>query len=448
MHLTYVFKLKPTKAQRARLDEVLELQRELYNAALEERCTAWRRARHRITKFDQTRSLTAIRTNDPAFGDISVMISRWTLGKLDLAFAAFFKRSTTKRGSAGFPRFRSKARWRSFGFSEWCGVRLKNKRITMKGVGTIRVHMHRDLPSDATPKSCTITRQDRTWRVAIQVAVTDFIGPHTRAGTAIGIDLNIVNRATTSEGSVIKNPRHLGQKLADIKRAARHLARCRVGSRGFRKAKRTLAAHHAKTLRRRKTAMHQASAKIARENSLIAVERLLVSNMSRSAKGSVLQPGKNICRKRGLNRALLDVAPATFKKMLLYKAERAGGCVIEVAPHGTSRDCSACGAPVPKSLKERAHRCPHCGLTMDRDQNAARNILSRAQAVVGLRDANVGQNNGYSIVHRSSVVPESSLLRAIALEAEALPIGTPTDNGDFSDRQHGDFSANWGITSV
>jgi len=85
---------------------------------------------------------------------------------------------------------------------------------------------------------------------------------------------------------------------------------------------------------------------------------------------------------------------------------------------------------------------------MDRDQNAARNILSRAQAVVGLRDANVGQNNGYSIVHRSSVVPESSLLRAIALEAEALPIGTPTDNGDFSDRQHGDFSANWSITSV
>lgn len=116
-----------------------------------------------------------------------------------------------------------------------------------------------------------------------------------------------------------------------------------------------------------------------------------MANMTRSARGSIDKPGSNVRPKAALNRALADVAPASFIQTLRYKAERAGGQLIEVPPHGTSKNCSACGEPVAKTLKMRIHRCLHCGLTMDRDHNAARNILLRAQGVVALRDANVDQ---------------------------------------------------------
>ena len=313
------------------------------------------------------------------------------------------------------PRFRGKASWRSFGLSEWSGIRLIDGRIVIKGLGAIRLHMHRPLPDGAIPRSCTITRDGRSWRIAIQIAVPDFIGPHSRAASAIGLDLNVLNRAIDSSGAAIANDRPLANALADLRVAQRAAARRKKGSAGRRKAIERARRLHAKITRSRRTAMHQASAKIARENGVIAVEKLALANMTRSARGTAKQPGRNVRAKAGLNRALLDVAPASFISMVRYKAERAGGQLIDVAPHGTSRDCSACGEPVPKTLKQRIHRCPHCGLTMDRDHNAARNILLRAQAVVGLRDANVDQSDGFPVAHRSCVVPGISFETATAL---------------------------------
>ncbi len=415
MFLSHEYKLKPTRQQREAFGVALEGQRQLYNAALQERRDAWRLGRHRVTKFAQMRSLTEIRANDAAYGALPATLSRWTLQKVDLAFAAFFQRAKVKKGRAGYPRFRGKASWRSFGFSEWSGIRLIDGRIVIKGLGAIRLHMHRPLPEGAVPRACAITRDGRSWRIAIQIAVPDFIGPHSCAASAIGLDLNVLNRATDSSGAKIDNPQHLAEELAALRTAQRSVARRKKGSSGRRKTIERAHRLHAKIARRRKTAMHQASAKIAREHGVIAVEKLAVANMTRSARGTLDQPGRNVRAKAGLNRALLDVAPATFKQMLVYKAERAGGRVVEVAPHGTSRDCSACGEPVPKTLKQRVHRCPHCGLTMDRDHNAARNILLRAQAVMGLWDANVDQSGGFSVAHRSCVVPEISFDIATAI---------------------------------
>jgi len=415
MFLTYAFKLKPTKAQRVRLEQTLELQRQLYNAALQERRDAWRLRQHRITKFSQMRSLTGIRANDAAYAAIPAKLSRWTLAKVDLAYAAFFKRAKTKKGRAGYPRFRGKTGWRSFGFSEWSGVRLINRRLVIKGIGAIRLHMHRQMPDGAKLCSATVTRDSASWRIAIQVAMPDFIGPHSCAGSEIGLDLNVLNRATLSDGAVVANPRHLAEEKSAIRIVQRRVARRRKGSRRRQKAVAHLARRTRKVANRRKTTLHQASAQIAGDHGVIAVEKLAIANMTRSARGTIDQPGAQVRQKAGLNRALLDVAPAMFISMLRYKAERAGGRLIEVAPHGTSRDCSACGEAVPKTLNQRVHRCPHCGLTMDRDHNAARNILFRAQAVVGLRGANVDRDDGSSVVQRSCVASGTSFEIADAI---------------------------------
>jgi putative transposase len=393
MFLTYRYKLRPAKAQYEALASILEAERLLYNAALQERRDAWRLGKVRITNYDQCKSLTVIREANVGYSDVPVNLSRWTLGKVHEAYQAFFKRAKAKSGKAGYPRFKPMKRWRSFGFSEFSGIRLKGDRLYFKGMpGSLKIHMHREIPPGASLKSCVFTREDRHWFVAIQLEIADFVGPHRRAGEAIGIDLNVLNRAVDSDGAVIENPR-IGAAMAPRMRCAqRAVARGKKDSKRRLKAVQRLQGLHRKAKNRRKTVLHQASARIARDYGVIAVEDLKMANMTRSAKGTLAEPGVNVRQKAGLNRELLDVAPATFKSMLAYKAERAGGRVIEVKPHGTSIECSGCGERVPKRLSTRVHRCPSCGLTMDRDHNAARNILFRAQAVVDLWSANVDRS--------------------------------------------------------
>ena len=153
MLVTYRHLLRPTSGQRVRLDALLEMQRQLYNAALEERIGAWRQCVKTITRFDQFRSLTMIRADDPdGHGACSVAMGRWTLKRLDEAMQAFFAR--VKRGAkAGFPRFRGFGRWRSFGLLEWTGARIANGFLVLKGMDrALRVNWHRPLPADAIIK--------------------------------------------------------------------------------------------------------------------------------------------------------------------------------------------------------------------------------------------------------------------------------------------------------
>ena len=398
MFLTFQYGLLPTRAQHEALEAILESERLLYNAALQERRDAWRLGKHRIGVRDQRKSLTLIRSDDIGYSGRPVNLSRWTLDAVDRAFKGFFSRCKTG-GKVGFPRFRSKSRWSSFGFAEWSGVRLmlskspRNARIQFKGMpGTLRVRLHRPLPADARLCSCVFTKRDLRWVISIQIEVPDFIGPHAHADRAVGIDVNILNRATLSTGEVIDNPRIGKAFAADLRVAQRAFARRpNKASRRRAKAVRRLRAVHRKVANVRKTTLHQVSAKLARDYGVISREKLQLRNMVRSGKGTVENPGSNIRQKAGLNRSLQDVAIGTFFLMLAYKAARAGGLIVAVDPRRSSIECSGCHAMVPKTLKNRVHRCPHCGLTMGRDHNAARNIEFRAQAVVGLGDANVDQ---------------------------------------------------------
>ena len=390
--LTYVYRIRPTAAQHVQLSNILANQRYLYNAALEERIAAWKRGLA-ITMNDQTKSLTAIRAFDPDYGGVPYNLSKWTLKRLDDAMKGFFRRAKARAGKAGFPRFRSAYRWRSFGFNQIAGLRLIGRKLVFSDglSGWLDLKLHRALPPYAVLKSATFTKDGRHWRVALTVAV-DAPPTHVRPGTSCGVDLGVEALATLSDGTRFENVRPQAQHAKALRRAARALARCQRGSRRRRKVRARLAAAHRHLRNVRTTRLHQDSAAIARDHALICVENLNLRSMTRSARGTRDVPGTNVAAKRGLNRALADAAPGRLVSMLRYKAARAGGELVEVDPRGTSQACSACGNVVAKSLADRWHSCS-CGCELHRDHNAAIVIRERGmaarEAARGLGEPNV-----------------------------------------------------------
>lgn len=393
MLLTYRYKVLPTKAQHGLLDLVAEQQRQLYNAGLQERIEAWKKAGLSITKLDQFKSLTQVRSFDETYAALPVAMSRWALARVDDAFKGFFSR--VRRGEKpGFPRFRSFHRWRSFGFSEFSGIRLKKGRLLFAPFKSgLRIKMHRPIPDGADIKSCTFTKQGRHWFVNLAVDVPA-AADHAHPETAVGLDIGIEHLVTTSDGRHVENARPRSRRERDLRLAQRALARCRRGSKRRRKVRERLALLQRRVANVRSTHLHQVSADIATRYAFIAVEKLKVRNMTRSARGSADEPGTNVRQKAGLNRAMLDASPSRLIDMFVYKAERAGGQVVKIDPRNTSQDCSGCGARVPKPLSERFHRCG-CGTELQRDHNAALNTLNRALEVHGRARPPGGHNVGH-----------------------------------------------------
>lgn len=219
MILTWSWRLRPTRAQHRLLEQALESQRVLYNAALEERIGAWRKERKSITLYDQIKALTEIRGNDPdGYGSQPVAMPRWTLRHLEEAMQGFFAR-VKKGGPAGFPRYRSRSRWRSFGFSQWSGIRIRGDRLLLKGFSRpIRVNMHRPLPSDARPKQASITRKGGRWFVNIALETSQIIERHTGTGGALGMDVGVGKVAAFSDGILFSAVQPGKSRAAELRR--------------------------------------------------------------------------------------------------------------------------------------------------------------------------------------------------------------------------------------
>jgi putative transposase len=188
MVLEFRYRLLPTKAQHRALERILESQRQLYNAALEERIGAYRKAGKAITYFDQSKSLTELRRDDADFSSIPVSLQRATLKRLEEAYRGFFRR-VKAGGKPGFPRFRGKGWFDSFGFREFSGITLDNLRLRFKGMpGRLRIHWHRELTGSSI-KNCIFKRDGRGWYVAFAVEVAPAVPRKT--GRAVGVDLGI-----------------------------------------------------------------------------------------------------------------------------------------------------------------------------------------------------------------------------------------------------------------
>ena len=366
MILTYRYRLLPTRRHHRALETLLESQRELYNAALEERIDAYRKAGITRTYFDQAKALTTWRQSDRDASALPVNLQRATLKRLDEAYKGFFRR--VKSGEKpGFPRFRGRGRFDSFSFYEFVGISLRDGKLRFKGMsGALRVHLHRPMPADGVVRSCTFRRDVKGWMVAFAVKVPT--APSRDGKRAVGVDLGITIFATLSDGAVIPSLRASRTAERRLRISQRVLSRRKKGSNSRRKATTAVRRCHAMIARRRANHLHQASACLVRDYDVIAIEALRVKGLARSA----------------LAKAVHDSSWAKFISMLRYKAEWAGVRLIEVDPYNTTQDCSRCGALVPKKLSDRQHDCPQCGLSIDRDLNAARNILNRAGMSPGL----------------------------------------------------------------
>lgn len=372
--ITYKYRLNPSKIQHKRMSDALKETQQLYNAGLQERIDAYRKFGLSIGLYEQYKSLTEYRRDEAIF---SATMQRWPLKKLDLAFKAFFKR--VKSGEkAGFPRYKSLNNCKSFGFSDGGGWTVKDNVLKMKGIGKVRIKMHRELPNK--PLSCVVRKQGARWFACLSVEVPV---KEVHNGPTIGLDAGVINMATLSNGEYIINPRFNTKYSKKVRIAQRSLARCKRNSNRRKKVKARLVRLHERAANARSTYLHQVSADLTKTFSTIIIEDLKLKNMVKSAKGATDKHGKNVKQKSGLNRSLHDVAIGKFFEYLTYKAEKAGGQVIRINPMYTSQTCSNCGAVNKDSrVSQSVFDCINCNHKQNADHNAAINIAAKGGVVV------------------------------------------------------------------
>ncbi|WP_246090854.1 RNA-guided endonuclease InsQ/TnpB family protein [Nonomuraea deserti] len=207
-------------------------------------------------------------------------------------------------------------------------------------------------------------------------------GPLPATGAVAGVDTGVASLVTTSDGVHVANPRHLAVTADRLAGAQRELARKKRGSRRRRKAVARVAALHGKVRRQRLDGAHKAALALVGCYDVIVHEDLRIANMTRSASGTIAQPGRNVAQKSGLNRSILDAGWGVFLTVLAHKAESAGRELIAVNPAGTSRTCSRCGHCARANRVTHAEfACTACGHAAHADVNAAVNILRAGLAL-------------------------------------------------------------------
>ena len=323
--LTYRYRLLPTRAQHKALAAILEAQRVLYNAALEERILCCRATGKTRTYFDQCKALVECRRVLPEMAELPSNLQRGTLQRLDQAFKGFFRR--VKAGEKpGFPRFKGRGWFNSFQFAEFSGLTFDGKRLRFRGLpGGLSVHMHRPMP-EAEILTAKFKRDVKGWFVCLVVRAE--LGAKRVGVRMVGLDLGLSCLATGSDGLTIPNPRVAKHAQKEMRRRQRQLARAKRGSARRTKVKARVARLHLKIKNTRDTALHQASAAIVKAYDVIALEKLNVKGLARSM----------------LARSVNDAAWGKLKLMIGYKAARAGVDLREVDPRNTTQECSRCGA--------------------------------------------------------------------------------------------------------
>jgi putative transposase len=229
-----------------------------------------------------------------------------------------------------------------------------------------------------------VKREGRRWYVVVSCDEVP-VEPLTSTGRAVGIDLGIVSFLTTSDGEQVDNPRHLRVATEWLTRAQRALSRCKRGSSRRRKVRARIAAVHGKVRRQRLDHAHKTANRLVKHHDVICHEVLSISNMSRSARGTLTVPGSRVAQKAGLNRSILDAGWGVFLSILTAKAESAGRELIGVNPRNTSRTCPQCGHCCAENrVTQSEFRCVRCGLESHADLVGAVNVL---RAGLALHDA-------------------------------------------------------------
>jgi len=376
MRKAYKFRLYPTKKQEHKLFWTLTRCRELYNAALAERKEAYRMAGKSISYYEQKRDLVEIKTEiRKEYQDIHSQVLQDVLLRLKRAFDNFFRRVANGE-EPGYPRFQGRNRYNSFTYPQGGYSLTHDRRLCLSKIGSIKITLHR--PIEGAIKTCTIKYEAGQWYAVVSCEVKP---PEPLPGveSEVGIDLGVTHFAALSDGTFIESPRYYRKAQKKLEKLQQALSRKKRGSHRREKARKAVAKAHRKIANQRRDFHHKQAKQLVKQHQTIVFEELEITNISKRAKpkqdeetGQYLPNGA--AAKSGLNKSILDAGWGQFQQIVSHKAACAGRDVLKVNPHSTSQVCSQCGTVRKKTLDERWHSC-ECGCELDRDTNAAINIL-------------------------------------------------------------------------
>src|ERR1700736_3697266 len=359
------FKLSPNATQAERLTGWIRLHCELYNAALEERISAYQKHGKSISYYDQQNVLPEIKAARPEFVELGSHALQQTLRKLDLAFQAFFRRVKAEQ-TPGFPRFKASQRFSGFCYPDPAGWKLAQngtRGATIRlGSGqdamSIRARGQHRFGDGAKPNDLTITRKNGEWFASVTLRVSEDVCARARTGDAHrGVDFGLTDWATFDNGETIDNPRFVRNEMPRMADLQRQQARKPRGSIRYQRLGKQGARLHARIGHLRCEFLHKTTTRLVKSCAVIATEALRPRNMSRSAKGTHDKPGRRVKQKAGLNREILSAGLSMAHPMLAYQAVEAGTRVhvSNTRQLKPSQRCAACWEMVPKTPALRAH---------------------------------------------------------------------------------------------
>ncbi len=390
------YRLYPTKEQEALFLRYFAACRYVYNIALEVKIYAYRAHGVSVSEYDLVKQLQEAKKENEWLKEFAAQTLNYEMTCLDLAYKAFFK---TKKG---FPKFKSRYDKQSCTFLQNSFI-PDDKHIDLPKVGLVKGSIHRKL--DGVVKRITVSRSGsgKFYASAI-VEMGDTTHQLPTTGKSVGVDMGVRNLVTIHDtdcedrvniGQVIKSGKSEGMKellekiQARIRRVQRHLSRKtehrkrdkQQRSKRQEKCRIRLARLKEKEAFIRANMLHEISCSLTNEYDTICIEDLAVKNMSRTAKGTIEDPGKNVKAKQGLNRVIVNSGLAMLRTQIEYKAAQKGRKVVVVSRwEPSSKNCSHCGVKNEKLGSKTKWKCNACGTDHDRDLNAAKNILAAGMA--------------------------------------------------------------------
>ena len=370
----FEFEIQPNEAQQRRIKQFCGCARFVFNKALDGQKQAYEADNN--TTFSYTKIANQLPQWKKTFTwlkDCHSQVLQQSLKDLERAYCNFFEKR------ANFPRFKKKGIKERIRFPQGCKLEQHNSRLYLPKIGWVRYRNSRNVVGEI--KNVTVRQKCGRFYVSIQTECEDEIAKH--QGGEIGIDMGIVRFATLSNGEYFEPLNAFKTYKGKLAKLQRQLKNKIKFSKNWQKLQAKIAKLHHKIANCRKDFLHKISTTISKNHAMIYVEDLQVSNMSKSAKGTVEAPGANVAQKSGLNRAILDQSWSEFRRQLDYKSQWQGGALVVVPPHNTSRTCPCCGHTDKENRPTQAKfECVECGHTENADVVGAINILERGRATV------------------------------------------------------------------
>ena len=385
----FEFEIQPNGAQQRRIKQFCGCARFVFNKALDGQKQAYEADNN--TTFNYTKIANLLPQWKKAFPwlkDCHSQVLQQSLKDLKSAYCNFFEKR------ANFPRFKKKGEKNSIRFPQGYKLEQGNRRIYLPKIGWVKYRNSRNVVGEI--KNVTVSQECGRFFVSIQTEYEQEIPKH--HGSEIGIDMGIARFATLSNGQYFKPLNAFKTYKGKLAKLQRQLKNKVKFSKNWLKLQAKIAQLHHKIANCRKDFLHKISHTISKNHAMIYVEDLQVSNMSKSAKGTVEQPGQNVAQKSGLNRAILDQGWGEFRRQLEYKSAWRGGALIAIPPQNTSRTCPCCGYTDKENRPTQAQfACIECGYNENADVVGALNVLERGRAIVQAKNLS-GRDTAVALV--------------------------------------------------